>query len=252
MPDVLSFAAELERLSEELFSSANIWREKHEALSPKVVAMCLLIRTLSNFRGGVILLRNRRIVESRIMARCCFENLFSVVALGEEGFKFIEALQEDDDGSRKSRAEFLLENAPLEVDERDEDPLRILLRQMKKERRRGRILTPKAIAARGSGSVGKAYAYYAELSADAAHPTLASLLGRYVNKNTEQQNITTLDLEPNVNTDEGSSTLFYLCEALLGVCVWTNTILENAMMEAPIQKLLDQYKEFIVPRSKSA
>jgi hypothetical protein len=113
---------------------------------------------------------------------------------------------------------------------------------LKKRQPKGKTLTPKEVAARGS--LVKAYAYYAQLSADAAHPTIDSL-GRYLNKKTEQEEkITTLAIEPAINPDEARMTLFYLCEALLGVCVWTNTILENATMEAPIQILLDQYKSF--------
>jgi hypothetical protein len=119
MADILSFAAELEKLAEKLFSAANIWREKHEVLSPKVIALCLLIRTLSNFRGGVILLRGHRVVEARTMARCCFENLFAVVALGKDGSDFIKSLEADHEASRKSRARFLLQHAPLNVEERD-------------------------------------------------------------------------------------------------------------------------------------
>jgi hypothetical protein len=241
MTDVVSFVAELEKLAEELFTSANIWRQNQEVLSPKVIAVCLLIRTLSNFRGGVILLRNRRLIETRVLARCCFENLFAVVALGQDGIKFIQALEADHEAGRKSRAKFLLEHTSVDLNEGDEDPLRLFLRQFRDIK--GRTLTPKEVAAKGP--LVKAYAYYAQLSADAGHPTLDSLLGRYVSrKNEEGKEVTMVDIEPTISADESRTTLFYLCEALLGVCVWANTILENAAMEPSIQKLLDQYGTF--------
>jgi hypothetical protein len=240
MADVVLFAAELEKLAEDLFTSANIWRQNQEVLSPKVIAICLLIRTLSNFRGGVILLRSHRLLEARILARCCFENLFTVVALGKDGTKFIEALEADHQASRKSRAEFLLQHTSLDLNEGEDDPLRLFLSQLRKTK--GRTLTPKEIAAKGP--LVKAYAYYAELSADAGHPTLASLLGRYVSKKGEPEEVTMVDIEPTLSPSESKTTLFYLCEALLGVCVWTNTILENAVMEPAIQKLLDEYGTF--------
>jgi hypothetical protein len=216
-----------------------------------VIAICLLTRTLSNFRGGIILLRARRLVEARIMARCCFENLFSAAALGQDGPGFISLLEADDGASRKARAQFLLEHAPLDVEERDNDPLRLFLRDLQTKRRKGRTLTPKEVATRGP--LVKAYAYYAELSADAGHPTLASLLGRYVNKTKDdEEEITTLDIEPTINSEEARATLFYLCEALLGVCVWSNTIIENPAMEPETQKVLDQYKDFAEPKGPIA
>ena len=71
LEEVEKFATKLERASERVFKSASIWNTepKAGAADPKIVAVLLLTRTLSNFRSTVILLRADRIVEARTVAR---------------------------------------------------------------------------------------------------------------------------------------------------------------------------------------
>jgi len=241
MKDGYSFAEEVERLAEAIFKSASIWNEILEVGSPKVVASCLLVRTLSNFRGGLILLQHNRLVEARILARCCFENLFATAALGQDGKAFIKLLEADHKASQKSRAEFLLQHVPADAEQGETDPLKVFLIALGKNQTKSKTLTPKEVAKKGP--IFKAYAYYGELSADAAHPTMDSLLGRYLGSKQEgQEIITTIDIDPSVNSQEARMTLFYMCEALLGVCVWVSEIQGGAEMNGAIQKVMDHYK----------
>jgi hypothetical protein len=90
-----------------VFETASIWnRAPVGAADPKIIAVLLLIRTLSNSGGTVILLRADRIVEARTIARCCFENLFHIAALREDGQQFVREMAEDHEASRKARGEF--------------------------------------------------------------------------------------------------------------------------------------------------
>jgi hypothetical protein len=43
---------------------------------PKVLAVMLMSRTLSNFRGVFALIDRGLVVEARVLVRCCFENAF--------------------------------------------------------------------------------------------------------------------------------------------------------------------------------
>src|SRR5215470_10957904 len=54
--EIERFATKLERASERVFEAASIWNTEPEAgaADPKIVAVLLLIRTLSNFRGTLI------------------------------------------------------------------------------------------------------------------------------------------------------------------------------------------------------
>ena len=58
----------------------------------KVIALALLSRTLSNFKGAAIMVREDLLVEAQVLTRCCFENLISIAGLHTDSAKFIEAL----------------------------------------------------------------------------------------------------------------------------------------------------------------
>ena len=47
-------------------------------LHPRILALALLSRTLSNLKGVAILTERGLAVEARTLARCCYENLFMV------------------------------------------------------------------------------------------------------------------------------------------------------------------------------
>ena len=56
---------------------------------PKVLAIMLMSRTLSNFKGVLALIENGLVVEARILVRCCFENAFWIAGLHGQGDDFI-------------------------------------------------------------------------------------------------------------------------------------------------------------------
>jgi hypothetical protein len=72
----LEFADKLRQLGFSIISEAQVTLTAKWAKHPKIIAILLLVRTLSNFKGTVMLAREKMIVESRILARCCFENSF--------------------------------------------------------------------------------------------------------------------------------------------------------------------------------
>ena len=47
---------------------------------PKVIAIMLMSRTLSNFRGVFTLIENGLVVEARILVRCCFDGAGTLFA----------------------------------------------------------------------------------------------------------------------------------------------------------------------------
>ena len=81
----LEFADKLVAIGFSILSEAQITETEKGAADPKVVAATLLIRTLSNFRGAMALAREGRVVEARVLARCCFENNFLDSGIGSTG-----------------------------------------------------------------------------------------------------------------------------------------------------------------------
>jgi hypothetical protein len=225
LEEVEKFATKLEQVSERVFKSACIGNtEPKVGGDPKIVAVLLLIRTLSNFRGTLILLRADRIVEARTLARCCFENLFTVAALREDGERFVSEMREDLKATQKARAEFLIQQTGEIADAEWQLKLRASITSLGKGQTKRRSLDPKGVAARGP--LIKGYVYYAELSADAGHPTLEALFRYLAHAHENSEPIWTIDINPLVDPTERRMTLMMACEALLGVCVGVMEILD--------------------------
>jgi hypothetical protein len=135
----VAFAERCYQAGTHVFQHVQIWKTSMPANDPKAVATLILIRTLSNFKGAITLARFKMVVEARILARCCFENLFTVVMLQEKGLTFVKQMDADREADRKARGEFLLKYGD------DDLRLRAFLRQLPKSK--AKVLNPKAVAA---------------------------------------------------------------------------------------------------------
>ena len=71
-----------------IFATANVPITKKRFPNEKVLALAPLARSLSNQKGTLSLLREKRIVEARTITRCRYKNLYWVVGLIEEGEAF--------------------------------------------------------------------------------------------------------------------------------------------------------------------
>jgi hypothetical protein len=234
--EIEKFTTKLERV----FESASIWNTEPEtgAADPKIVALLLLIRTLSNFRGTLILLRGDRIIEARTLTRCCLENLFTIAALSEGGQRFVLEMGEDHKASRKARTEFLMQQTGHLPDTEWQPKLRAFIASLGKGQRKGKSLHPKKVAARGP--LFKSYVCYAELSADAAHPTLDALQ-RYLGRARDKP-IRTIDINPLVSPKERRLTLMMVCEALLGACIGVTQILDLKSLNDDLAVPMHEYQ----------
>jgi hypothetical protein len=65
---------------------------ERNATDPKLYALALLCRSISNFQGALTMARNNQAVECRTQARSCFENLFLVDQLRQHGAGFVTTM----------------------------------------------------------------------------------------------------------------------------------------------------------------
>ena len=191
---------------------------------PKVLALALLCRTLSNMNGALMMIEAELIVEARTLTRCCFENLLWIAELADKGSEFVKQMVEDEIVSQQGRGKMALSwSQRLEEAAPYEKGLRERLEKMSEK-------YPKSKPIRFS-ELGKAhgvddsYMWYRLLSADAAHPSLTAL-GRYFIR--QPNNVLELTLLPIQNVNEEEDTLQFACQATLGVCVATCQILHGA------------------------
>jgi hypothetical protein len=202
---------------------------------PKVLALALLCRTLSNFNGAVLMIEAAMPVEARTLTRCCFENLLWIGELAEKGETFVEEMTRDEAASQQARGKMVLSwSDRLEEQVPYAEGLRERMEKLKARK-------PKAIR---FGELGKAnriadsYLWFRQLSSDAAHPSLTSL-SRHMFK--EPNNVMTLSIVPDMIEKEAEDTLQYATQALMGVCVATCTICKVPNSHAALNPLFEEF-----------
>ena len=103
--------AELRHTALGIIAQSNLRITEEGMFHANILALSLLSRTLSNFQALVALTKEKLPVEARVMARCCFENLFMVGGLYTKGKAFADRMKEDDGGhGRRGRIRFSFEN----------------------------------------------------------------------------------------------------------------------------------------------
>jgi hypothetical protein len=236
IPGWLTFAEKLRTAGLNIFASASLAVTEKGFADERVLALTLLARTLSNQKGALLLLREKRIVEARTVARCCFENIYWLVGLIEEGEEFVRKMADDEITHRKNRGQFIFENS-IGLEAKVEADLRAWLRNTNKRSNNGGMLHPKQVA--GLTDIGRSYVFYSQLSSDAAHPSV-SALNRYIVPHTDNE-VGGIDVEPPVKEKEIEQTLELLCQAVMGVCIGVNQILGGTSGGNALNALADQY-----------
>jgi hypothetical protein len=197
----------------------------------KQYALTLLSRTISNFEGAVVLHKLGRIVEARILMRCCYENLFYIAGISKRGDKFIKAMKDDHAASRLARGQLLFQSKLLDGDSEAGKELKAFLKGLEKG---GRSLQPKGVSSMGALELG--YVIYAQVSEDAAHPTVTSLSRHIV----EGPGGSQFSIIPTIEDDEPEDTINFTCGALLGACFATGEVLGGSRAAPDVKLRLEE------------
>ena len=234
IPAWTALAEKLRKTGLDIFATANVPITAKGYADERVLALTLLARTLSNLKGTLLLLREKRIIEARTITRCCYENAYWVIGLAEEGEAFVRKMQHDEMSHRKQLGQFVFENGvTLEA----EDRLRAWLRNTNKRFADAKMLYPKQVAA--LSDIWRSYVFYSQLSSDAAHPSVTAL-NRYVVPHTADE-VGGIDVEPMVKDEEIEETLELLCQAVMCVCVGVNQMLGGTQGGSALNGLADEY-----------
>ena len=94
----------------EIFGTAKIPSAKQDTDDSKIVTATLVARTLSNMRGVLLLARERRVVEARILTRCCIENTIWMTRLTNEGADFLNQMEVHEIWGRQAQGRLLFED----------------------------------------------------------------------------------------------------------------------------------------------
>jgi hypothetical protein len=238
-------ANDISQIGLDILSGAPFTVSDKRLADPKVLAIMLMSRSLSNFRGVVTLIDAGLIVEARVLARCCFENAFWIAHLHADGDKFVRKMLRDELRSRKVRGELALSKGAALSDEA-RTRLRAQLREINKGYSDAQSLNPRTVAM--NGLLADGYLLYSQLSADAAHPTVTSLNRHVAHENGEP----VIDVAPAPADPEIVMTLDWACNAMLGVCVGVNQILGNTPAGQGLRALGDRYYDLTIQPAGAA
>lgn len=145
---------------------------KLSSLDPLNVGVRLLIRTMSNFQGSVILTEKGMEVEALTLVRNCYENGFWIGALVADPTAAITAFKLDETKSQDSRADAFVRI----VEKHGDDAMKMETKQQFAKRRaksRDSVLGLETLAK--LAGLHPNYVFYKEVSANAAHPSLNSI-----------------------------------------------------------------------------
>ena len=188
-----------------------------DARRSKLLAACLLARSISTARAVVHLIGLGHVVEARMLARSIFENAFYLYRLAQDGSAFVREMVADEVYYRGAQGEtmFKEEQAREATGEESRARMRAFIKELRQENPNAKALNPKN--AISGTDISAAYAYYQELSFDAGHPSITAL-NRHVVETTENE-IVGLSLRPRIKDGEAMDTAFLAAMALLGVCI---------------------------------
>ncbi|WP_296708255.1 DUF5677 domain-containing protein [Rhodoblastus sp.] len=241
----LDLAQRLYEKGKAIFDHSDFLESAEGTRDPKVVALALLARTMGNFQAGVLLLETGHVVESRTMARCCYENFFWIASLAQTGEAFIKKMELDDAASRLKLANGLLDWSKAQSQKYDfAETLSSFYSSLRAKHGKGSRILPKDAA--NDGKISDAYIFYGELSNDAAHPSATSL-SRHVSWDGDGDDVCfTLHALPLKEPFAIEDTLELACNALLCVCIATNEILGGSTDGERLATLADEFSKLSI------
>ena len=214
------------------------------ARDPKIVALTILCRSISNFRAAMLLVQNRHTMEARALGRGLYENLLWIGALRERGPDFVKDMLNDEAFNHRSLGELTLKLSSKhsgDVNSSDSLKLRSLITEIGE-----RFPAPKRIEASktaAKGAVGLEYVEYARLSLDGVHCSVTAL-GRHLSREQIASNHTgrVVSVEARTSDAEILCAILHPCRALLGVATGANDILGFTTASDQLAALIAEFE----------
>ena len=232
----LAFADEVHRLADRVAKAAVAKVVFGDETDGKVYGFALLCRSISNFQGALTMARLDQAMECRTLVRSCFENLFLINKLLENGAGFAKKMLSD----AAARGPLMGERA-LKQPGAAESPAGKTLRGAIKSQRAefpnpGRLGTVSDMA---EGEMEVMSSSYAMLSHDAAHPSVIALRRHYPQGETGPLPV---EIVPPFTPGELLLTLGMACHVILTACVGVSELLGGTSQDGAVRALYERYQ----------
>ncbi len=215
--ELLPLCEDIAQAAFKIAGQAELKHTEHKLLDPKLLALALLCRTLSNFRGAVRMVELGWVVEARVLTRCCFENQLVIGGLYNHGVEFAQQIKADDVAGRKARLRFIAENesifGALSAETRDE-----MAKAQDSLQASAKASYLRFKEASALGPFNEIYLAYSQYSGDAAHPTFTALMRHF----SFEERTAVFDVEPHADEHQLDETLHLACISLMSAAVAVN------------------------------
>lgn len=221
------------------------------AADQKMIACALLGRSLSNYKGVAMMVREGLIIEARTLVRSIYENLFFLAKLERDGPAFVKQMKDDEIASRLKRSKFIMDSPALHSSLLDEVRQRLHTYDVKTraENPKAKTLSPKQVAE--GGALTSAYLAYSQLSGDSAHPSFSSLARHFSRVVENGETIPCFDIQPLADDATLDDTLKLGINALLGSIVATNQLLGGTPAGQELSALADDFIAITTPKKNA-
>jgi hypothetical protein len=212
------------------------------ARDPKIVALAILCRSISNFRAAMLLVQERHAMEARALGRGLYENVLWTAGLRERGPAFVNDMLKDEAFNRKSLGQLTLELSKkqgADLSAPDSRRLCDLLRDTAKKFPNPEKISPGKIST--DSAIRHFYFEYMRLSLDGVHCSITAL-GRHLATERVSEDLTEviMNLEPRTTDHEARSVIFHLCNALLAVALGANELLGFTAASEQLKTVFDE------------
>ena len=235
--DVFRLADALNGTAQALIMTTKIPNPNGEMDRARVMVALLLVRTVSNFQGCIILCERGLIVESRTLARSCFESAACLTAIAKHGDTAVQRMVENTIKAKKKRANAIKDGSLAGyVDDEQLTEVQAYLDENAEEGKRDFSIQEMA----NLGDLGPLYIFYRQLSADAAHPSIEAL-ERYYNE-TVRDGAQTLLWGPEIASRQIDSTVLHACCFMISACNCANDLFGNNEIGTRLAASFETYK----------
>lgn len=229
----IAFANELRHAALRIFAASEVGGNGDDGKSQlQIAALTLMARTLSNLEAALLLLREKKIVEARVIARCCYENSLWVLGLLKGGQKFKNEMIGHDMKHQRITLQTVF-NSRVDLEEDREEKLRQWMRDTKHWETSG-TLTPKEVA---KTTADDSHIFYQFLSLD-AQPTIHTLNRHFDPNDGDAGGIV---VEPKMKVSEEIETLNLLCLPVLGVFLNVSQLLGHEEAPPELERISRAY-----------
>ena len=238
----IEYAQRLLDASIAVVGTSRIQLNERWARDPKVVALTLLCRSISNFRAAVRLVQQEQVMEARTLVRLLYENLLWLGALRERGFPFVQDMIADDMHNRKALAELTMKitgKHGADVSDGGALKLRSFINELGLQSTKK--LRADKIAA--EGPVEPLYVEYTRLSLDAAHCSVTALGRHLSSERTATKTELMVSVIPKTPPKEVLSTVVHACRALMGAAIGANELVGFTSVSDKLSTLVAEFEK---------